>query len=515
LTVRRALVSAHSKAGVVELCRRLHRAGVEILSTGGTAALLSEAGIPVVAVEAVTGFPEMMDGRVKTLHPRIHGGILARRDDPRHRDEMERHGALPIDLVVVNLYPFGVAAGSGAPAGQVIEMIDIGGPAMARSAAKNHEHVGVVVDPAEYGRVAEEIEATGGLSPATRWRLAAAAFRATADYDDSISRWLSDRGEAGGEPSTPARLRLDLERAFTLRYGENPHQAAAFYRDPGDLRGTIAGAEVLQGKQLSFNNILDLDAALALAREFDEPAAVLVKHMNPCGVARAGTVAEAFARARETDPVSAFGSIVALNRALDGDVARLVADGFIEAAVAPEFTSDALDLLRARKNLRLLRTELSGAQAPAGWDVRRIRGGVLLQSWDQEPAGATWRIVTRRPPTPAERRALAFAWTVVRHVKSNAIVFTDQDRTLGIGAGQMSRVDSVNLARTKACADLRGSAVGSDAFFPFRDGVDAAAAGGATAVVQPGGSVRDDEVIAAADEHDMAMAFTGVRHFRH
>jgi phosphoribosylaminoimidazolecarboxamide formyltransferase/IMP cyclohydrolase len=512
MKVERALISVYRKDGVVDLCRRLHGAGVEILSTGGTARLLQAAGVPVLPVESVTGFPEMMDGRVKTLHPRVHGGILARRDDPAHRRQMEEHGIRPIDLVVVNLYPFAEVAGHpGAGHAEAIEMIDIGGPAMIRSAAKNHAYVGVVVDPADYEAVGAEIAETGGLSEATRRRLAAAAFRCTSRYDDAIGSYLAP---GGGEAGPPERFRLDLDRAFVLRYGENPHQRAAFYREPGDPAGTIAGAELLQGKALSFNNLLDLDAAHALAGEFEAPAAALIKHTNPCGCAVGATLLEAFQRARETDPLSAFGGIVALNREVDGGCAAAILEGFVEAIVAPGFTAEALEAFRPKKALRVLRAAAPAAGA-GGWDLRRIRGGLLVQDADREPEGVEWKVPTRRPPTPEERRALEFAWKVVRHVKSNAVVFTAEGRTLGIGAGQMSRIDSVNLARSKARLPLRGSVVGSDAFFPFRDGIDAAAEAGATAVIQPGGSVRDAEVIAAADDHGLAMVFTGVRHFRH
>ena len=512
MKVRRALVSVFKKDGIVDLSRRLHRAGVEILSTGGTARLLKSEGIPVIPVEDVTGFPEMMDGRVKTLHPRIHGGILGLRDNPEHMRMMEENDIRPIDLVIINLYPFQEVAGRpDASDAEAIEMIDIGGPAMVRSAAKNHAHVGVVVDPADYEEVVAEIADSGGLSEETRRRLAAAAFRYTSRYDDAIGGYLGGGETSGNEP--PERLRLDLPRAYKLRYGENPHQVAAFYREQGDLSGTIAGAEVLQGKKLSFNNLLDLDAAWAIASDFEAAAAAVIKHTNPAGAAIGATALEAFGRARETDPVSAFGGIVALNRQVDGDCAGAILEGFVEAVAAPGFTDEALEVFATKKNVRVLR--LSGSLPDGGWDLRRIRGGLLLQAWDHNPAEAEWKVVTKREPGETERRALAFAWKVVRHVKSNAIVFTAEDRTLGVGAGQMSRVDSVTLARTKANAPLQGSVLASDAFFPFRDGVDAAAEAGATAVIQPGGSRRDDEVIAAADEHDIAMIFTGVRHFRH
>ena len=513
MQIRRALISVYSKEGVVDLARRLQALNVEIVSSGGTARLLRDEGMQVRSVDEMTGHPEMLDGRVKTLHPKIHAGILARRDDPSHQAQLAEHGIEPIDLVVVNFYPFRRTVESGVERSDAIEMIDIGGPSMVRSAAKNHDHVAVVIDPGDYEALLEELESSGSLIEATRRRLAARAFQATAEYDTAILDYLS--GDAKAEDGPPKWLHVNLERTATLRYGENPHQPAAFYAEPGAERATLAGAETLQGKQLSFNNLLDLDAALALVREFTEPTAVVVKHTNPCGTALGATMAEAFRRAVETDPVSAFGGIVAMNRAVDRDAAEAMLEGFLECAVAPDYTAEARERLARKKNLRLLRLDLKGAPGHGGWDVRRIRGGFLVQSWDDGSPGTTSRVVTRRAPTPAEERALGFAWAVAKHVKSNAIVFTGEDRTLGIGAGQMSRVDSVRLARQKANASLEGSVLASDAFFPFRDGVDAAAEAGATAVIQPGGSIRDDEVIAAADEHDLAMVFTGIRHFKH
>jgi phosphoribosylaminoimidazolecarboxamide formyltransferase/IMP cyclohydrolase len=514
MKIKRALLSVYRKDGIAEFGRRLAAMGIEILSSGGTARLLAGEGIAVTPVEEVTGYPEMLDGRVKTLHPGIHGGILARRDMDSHQAEIREHGIRPIDLVVVNLYPFQeTVARPDLAEAEAIEMIDIGGPSMLRSAAKNHADVAVVVDPEDYESVLAEMEADGGLSAATLRRLATRAFQVTSDYDRAIHDYLS--GSVGGTDDPPHRIRLELERARSLRYGENPHQRAALYHEAGDLTGTLADADVLQGKELSFNNLLDLDAALALVREFSEPAAAIMKHSNPCGVAVGGSPAQAYSRALETDPVSAFGSIVALNREVDGDTIERMRKGFVEAVVAPAYTPRALELLARKKNLRVLRLDVAARPAGGPWDFRRIRGGFLLQDWDREPDGTVWKTVTRRQPSEAERRALSFAWKVVSHVKSNAIVFTGEDRTLGIGAGQMSRVDSVILARRKAAGPLAGSVVASDAFFPFRDGVDAAAEAGATAVIQPGGSIRDEEVIAAADEHGIAMAFTGCRHFRH
>jgi len=512
--IRRALVSVYDKRGIVEFCRRLRGAGIEIVSTGGTARLLELSGIEVVPVERLTGFPEMMDGRVKTLHPRIHGGILARRDHPGHLADMERHEISPIDLVVVDLYPFAeVAARPDASREEKIEMIDIGGPSLLRSAAKNHAHVGVVCRGDDYDPVATEIERDGTLSEPTRQRLAAAAFESTSAYDAAIARTLRPPAPDPGQP--PSRFHLEIDRAYPLRYGENPHQVAAFYREAGSLAGTVAGAEVLQGKQLSYNNLLDLDAAWALVAEFSGPAAALIKHHNPCGCALGPDPTTAFDRARATDPVSAFGCVAALNVTVDGEAAERILSGFVEAVAAPEFTPEARERFAAKPNVRLARIAGRPPAAPSGWDLRRIRGGLLVQSWDQGEAQTHWKVVTQRSPSPEERAALGFAWTVVRHVTSNAIVFTTGERTLGVGAGQMSRVDSVHLARTKAQSSLAGSVVASDAFFPFRDGLDAVHEAGATAVIQPGGSRRDAEVIAAADAHQIAMIFTGRRHFRH
>ncbi len=516
MKIQRALISAYRKEGIVDLGRRLRKQGVEILSSGGTARLLASEGVAVTPVDEVTGFPEMLDGRVKTLHPRIHGGILARRDLESHTRQLKEHGIRPIDLVVVNLYPFQqTVRREGATDAEIIEMIDIGGASMIRSAAKNHAHVAVVVDPDDYDEIMNELESGGELSPETRRRLATKAFRHTYEYDQGIHRYLAAQTGTDDAGSPPSRIRLDLERAQVLRYGENPHQRAAFYHEPGETAGTLAAAEVLQGKDLSFNNLLDLDAALALVREFSEPAAVIIKHSNPCGVAVAPTLAAAYAMALETDPVSAFGSIVALNREADGETVECMLKGFVEAVVAPDYSADARDRLRRKKNLRVLRLDVGSERQGGAWEFRRIRGGFLVQDWDREPEGTQWKVVTRRSPSDAEERALAFAWKVASHVKSNAIVFAAEDRTLGVGAGQMSRVDSAVLARRKAQSSLEGSVVASDAFFPFRDGVDAAAEAGATAVIQPGGSIRDEEVIAAANEHDMAMVFTSCRHFRH
>jgi phosphoribosylaminoimidazolecarboxamide formyltransferase / IMP cyclohydrolase len=519
--IRRALLSVSDKTGLVPFARALAARGVELLSTGGTHKALAAAGIAVTTVEAYTGSPEVMDGRVKTLHPRVHGGILMRGavDDA----DLERLGGRPIDLVVVNLYPFAeTVAKPGASHAEIIENIDIGGPSMVRSAAKNHARVTVVTDPADYATVLAEIEAGGAVSEATRRRLAATAFAHTAAYDGRIAAYLSS-AEGDADPDRGARypryLTLAFERAYPLRYGENPHQTGAFYRDRGALPGSLAAAEALGagGKELSFNNLVDVDAALEAVREFTEPAAVVVKHTNPSGVAVAADLATAYRIAREADPVSAFGGIVAVNREVDAAAARVLAETFLECIVAPSFAPDALAVLRGKKNLRLLAT---GAWLPADhaeltW--KRVGGGLVVHDRDASAAGEVEnaRVVTRRSPTEAERRALAFAWRVSKHVKSNAIVLAQADRTVGVGAGQMSRVESVKIAVGKAGPLAAGSALASDAFFPFPDGLELAAQHGVSAVAQPGGSVKDDEVILAADRAGIAMVFTGVRHFRH
>jgi phosphoribosylaminoimidazolecarboxamide formyltransferase/IMP cyclohydrolase len=522
--VARALVSTYRKDGLVSFCRELSALGVEIVSSGGTASLLASSGVPAIAVSDHTGFPEMLDGRVKTLHPRIHAGILAVRSNPEHVRDLERTGIPPIDLVVVNLYPFEeTARRPGASFEDVVEMIDVGGPAMVRAAAKNHAHVGVVVDPADYDAVLGELRASGRLADDTRRRLAAKAFRHTADYDASIASWMAaqTRGAAGGPQRWPASLSIAWEKVGDLRYGENPHQTAAFYREPGPAAG-LAAAAVLQGKELSFNNILDLDAALALAAELPAPGCVIVKHGNPCGVALADSPAEAFRRALACDPVSAFGGVIALTHDLDAEAATAIAEAFYEAVACPAVSAGARAVLAKKKNLRLLETGALSAYRREGADLRRVTGGLLAQDWD---AGVEevrrGKVVTRRAPTEDEWRALQFAWTVAKHVKSNAIVYATADHTVGVGAGQMSRVDSARIGTQKATdawkaeRPLEGAAMASDAFFPFRDGVDVAARAGVTAVVQPGGSVRDEEVVAAADEHGLAMVFTGRRHFRH
>jgi phosphoribosylaminoimidazolecarboxamide formyltransferase/IMP cyclohydrolase len=530
--IRRALISVSDKRGVVELAKLLHEQGVAILSTGGTAAALAAAGVPVTQVSSHTGAPEILDGRVKTLHPRIHGGLLGR-DTPAHQAEMTAHDIVPIDLVVVNLYPFeSTVAKAGTSLEDAIENIDIGGPSMLRSAAKNHERVAVVVDPADYAWVSDALR-RGGLSAAQRLALARTAFAHTAAYDAAIAGYLSSiddgaaeaRGEAPIRRALPDTLSLQWKRLYELRYGENPHQQAAFYGDArsplqatASARPTIASAEVLGGKQLSYNNILDLDAALGLALEFTDPVAVVVKHNNPCGVATDPDLAAAYLKAREADATSAFGGIVAVNREVDEALAKLLAATFLECVVAPGYSAAARDVLASRKNLRLVAA--GGAWAPVtnavAWSVRTIAGGALVQTVDHGMVDLqAAKLATTRAPTDAERADLAFAWRVAKHVKSNAIVFARDGVTLAIGAGQMSRVDSVRICERKAGDRLAGAAVASDAFFPFRDGVDVLASAGAACVVQPGGSVRDEEVITAANEHKLAMLFTGMRHFRH
>ena len=515
--VRSALISCFDKTGVADLASALAGRGVRIVSTGSTAATIREAGVDVVEVADLTGFPECLGGRVKTLHPRVHAGILADRSDPDHVAQLAELDVEPIDLVVVNLYPFERTVASGAADADVVEMIDVGGPTMLRAAAKNHGSVGVVVDPADHARVLADLEAHGGLTTALRRALAATAFRHTAAYDAAIATWFAQREEPAtedGPPLPPAFLGLPLERTAALRYGENPHQAAGLYLLPGARRG-VAGARQLGGKELSFNNLLDTHAAWSLVAEFDDPAVVIIKHTNPSGVAIASTLLEAYERALAGDPVSAFGGIVALNRPVDVATATAITNIFTEVVVAPGYDPDARDVLVARQNLRVL--EHSDAARPGPeWQVRSIDGGVLVQTTD---AGAEpwdeWRTVSARPIDTALEADLRLAWTVAKHASSNAIVAARDRQIVGVGAGQMSRVDSVRLAVERAGGRQQGGVAASDAFFPFRDAVDALASAGLVAVVQPGGSVRDEEIIAAADEHGIAMVLTGRRHFRH
>lgn len=506
------------KTGIVEFCRGLADLGIEILSSGGTASLLRENSIAAVEVSDYTGFPEMMGGRIKTLHPKIHGGILGRRGIDE--EVMARHGISGIDLVVVNLYPFEqTVAKPDCELAEAIENIDIGGPALIRAAAKNHKSVGVVVDPNDYPQVLAELRAqAGSLSDDMRFKLAIKSFRHTSAYDSAIAAYLA---KVEGSELFPDPLVMRFRKAQAMRYGENPHQKAAFYVDPGAASGTIAKAKQLQGKELSYNNIADADAALECVKTFDDaPACVIVKHANPCGVAQGKTVLEAYDRAYATDPTSAFGGIIAFNRALDAETARAIIERqFVEVIIAPEVSEGARQVLSGKANVRVLESgPWSNAPAPE-WDFKRVAGGLLVQDRDLGVVGPNdLRIVTRRAPTEDELADLLFAWKVVKYVKSNAIVYCKNRQTIGIGAGQMSRVYSARIAAIKAADEglaVQGSVMASDAFFPFRDGVDSAAAAGITAVIQPGGSVRDPEVIAAADEHGMAMVFTAMRHFRH
>jgi phosphoribosylaminoimidazolecarboxamide formyltransferase/IMP cyclohydrolase len=516
--VKQALISVSDKTGIVELAGELAALGVRLLSTGGTARQLAQAGLSVTEVSDYTGFPEMLDGRVKTLHPKVHGGLLARRDSPEHMAAIEHHGIGTIDLLVVNLYPFQQTVSRlDCTLEAAIENIDIGGPAMLRAAAKNHHGVAVIVDPADYRRVLAEIRDHAGVSEALRFELARKAFAHTAQYDGAIANYLGGVRSDGTHDPYPPTLTLQFEKVQAMRYGENPHQAAAFYRDASPSAGTLAHCRQLQGKELSYNNVADADAAWECVKSFDEAACVIVKHANPCGVALGADVAEAYAKAFATDPTSAFGGIIAFNRRLDGAAAQRVAAQFVEVLIAPGFDDDARRAFAGKPNVRLL--EIPAARSSNHVDLRRVGGGLLVQTPDERLVGADeLRVVTRRVPTEAQLRDLLFAWRVAKFVKSNAIVFCADARTLGVGAGQMSRIDSARIASIKAAqADLAlaGSVVASDAFFPFRDGLDVVADAGAVAVIQPGGSMRDDEVIAAADERGVAMVFTGVRHFRH
>ena len=523
--IKRAILSVSDKTGLAELALGLSKHNIQILSTGGTARALTAAGVTPTSVSDYTGAPEILDGRVKTLHPKIHGGLLGR-STPEHRAQMVDNKIEPIDLVVVNLYPFeNTIAQPDVALADAIENIDIGGPSMLRSAAKNHERVAVVVDPADYAAILDELNASGGsLSAETRFRLARKAFAHTAAYDAAIAAYLSSVQPDGTRGEFPETLTIQWHRELELRYGENPHQKAAFYRSAhsplaaAGTRPSLANAQVLQGKALSYNNILDLDGALGACLEFDVPAAVVVKHTNPCGAAVHPTsISEAYAAARACDPTSAFGGIVAVNRPVTAELAGQLAETFLECVVAPRFADEALTLLARKKNLRLLALgEFSTSAADTGWALRNVAGGVLVQSADYAvKAVRDATVVTERAPTEDELQGLDFAWRVAKNVKSNAIVFASKDRTLAIGAGQMSRIDSVKLCQMKAQFPLADTCVASDAFFPFRDGLDAIAEAGARAIVQPGGSIRDDEVIAAANERGLAMVFTGMRHFRH
>ncbi|MEK7261319.1 MAG: bifunctional phosphoribosylaminoimidazolecarboxamide formyltransferase/IMP cyclohydrolase [Pseudomonadota bacterium] len=538
--IQRALISVSDKNGLVEFARGLSAFGVEILSTGGTAKLLAQNGIGVTEVADYTGFPEMLDGRVKTLHPKVHGGILGRRDLKTHAEAMQKHGIPPIDLVVVNLYPFEqTVAKPNCPLDEAIENIDIGGPTLLRAAAKNHGAVTVVVDNADYNTVLDEMKSNqGATTEATRFRLAVKAFEHTARYDGAIANWLGAINAGGGRDAFPHTFNMQFVHASALRYGENPHQQAAFYvesaiatslsRGPrlgpigehNSVEASVATARVLQGKELSYNNIADADAALECVKSFDETACVIVKHANPCGVAVADTVLDAYKHAYVTDPTSAFGGIIAFNQPLDAATAKAILERqFVEVIIAPEVTADAKPILATKPNVRVLATGAWGKTRPAGLDFKRVTGGLLVQDVDRgRVTEKDLKVVTNRKPNSQELRDLLFAWKVVKYVKSNAIVYCKDGRTIGIGAGQMSRVYSARIASIKATdagIEVRGSVMASDAFFPFRDGLDQAAEVGVTAVIQPGGSMRDQEVIDAANQHGIAMVFTGMRHFRH
>jgi len=523
LSIKRALVAVADKSNVVEFAQGLVDRGVELVSTGNTARVLKEAGIRVTLVSELTGVPELLEGRVKTLHPRIHGGILADKRKASHLAELEEHGIAPFDLVVVNLYPFLEAVMSGASSPEIIEQIDVGGPAMVRAGAKNFESVGVVVRPDDYGAILYELDQLGGLSPETRYRLAREAFSHTSAYDTAIAAWFAEvegerQASVGQEhigveqEGLPEILSIALSRLSTLRYGENPHQRGGLY-GPEAGPGPLGGAEVIQGKEMSYNNWLDAEAARAVAVLFDRPAAAIVKHHNPCGVALGSSLGDAYARALEADRVSAFGGIVAFNGEVDEDTARAMAEVFTEVVVAPAYTDDALAAYSNKANLRVLRAP---APEQGSLDVRFIEGGALVQDMDQiTETRADMKIMTTREPTEEEWRDLLFAWMVAARVKSNAIVLAKDLATVAVGAGQMNRLTSVDVACRHAGEKARGAALASDAFFPFRDGLDRAAESGVVSVIQPGGSVRDDEIVSAAEEHGLAMVFTGRRHFRH
>jgi len=515
--IQRAILSVTDKTGLVEFARKLAGLGVELISTGGTAKLLRDSGIQVNDISDLTGFPEMLDGRVKTLHPKVHGGILHRRDVASHRSAVAEHGIQPIDMVVVNLYAFEkTATKPGVHFEELIENIDIGGPSMIRSAAKNFQDVAVVTSPEDYVAIADELAKSGGeLSSATKWRLAQRAFATTAAYDSAIASTLERVSSNGHRELHPAEgfpntLRLSFNKTMDLRYGENPHQKAAMYSD-GSGNG-VANGRQLQGKELSYNNIVDLQAAWDLAQEFAEPVCAIIKHTNPCGTATGNTLLEAYKKALECDPVSAFGGVIGVNRTIDAAAAEEMAKLFLEVIAAPSFDEGAKAKFASRKNLRLVEIK----NAPEKWVLKNVSGGILVQDADVRPlTEADLKVVTKRPPTAEEKRALLFAWKICKHVKSNAILYARDGQSVGVGAGQMSRVDSCKIGAMKAVLPLKGTVAASDAFFPFPDGIEEIAKAGATAIIQPGGSVRDPEVIEAADRLGLAMIFTGVRHFRH
>jgi phosphoribosylaminoimidazolecarboxamide formyltransferase / IMP cyclohydrolase len=515
--IERAILSVTDKTGLADFARKLAGMGVELISTGGTAQLLRGAGISVKDISEITGFPEMLDGRVKTLHPRVHGGILHRRENASHRTAVAEHGIQPIDMVVVNLYAFEkTAAKSGVHFDELIENIDIGGPSMIRSAAKNFQDVAVVTSPSDYEAIAEEMATSrGSLSAHTKWQLAQKAFATTAAYDSAIASTLervsvNGNFELHSPDEFPENLRLSFTKVADLRYGENPHQKAAMYSD-GSGTG-VANARQVQGKELSYNNIVDLQAAWDLAQEFEEPVCAIIKHTNPCGAATGKTLAEAYKRALECDPVSAFGGVIGVNRQVDGDAAEEMAKLFLEVIAAPSFDKAAVEKFAAKRNLRLVEI----ANTPQSWVLKKVSGGILMQEADlHQLKESDLKVVTKRQPVPEEKRALLFAWKVCKHVKSNAILYARDGQTVGVGAGQMSRVDACRIGAQKAVLPLKGTVAASDAFFPFPDGVEEIAKAGATAIIQPGGSVRDQEVIEAADRLGLAMVLTGVRHFRH
>ena len=514
--IQRAILSVTDKTGLVDFARKLSALSVELISTGGTAKLLRDSGVVVKDISDLTGFPEMLDGRVKTLHPKVHGGILHRREDPKHVAAVAEHGIAPIDMVVVNLYAFEkTAAKPGVAFEELIENIDIGGPSMIRSAAKNFHDVAIVTSPSDYGSIADELAGSGGaLSLATKWRLAQKAFATTAAYDSAIASTLErvsvEPFQLQPQGAFPPTLRFLFKKTLDLRYGENPHQKAAMYSDGSGVG--VANARQLQGKELSYNNIVDLQAAWDLAQEFDEPVCAIIKHTNPCGTATGKTLAEAYKRALECDPVSAFGGVIGVNRPVDGEAAEEMHKLFLEVIAAPSFDEAAKAKFASKKNLRLVEV----AAADQKWVLKNVSGGMLVQDADIRPLqDVDLKVVTKRAPTPEETRALLFAWKVCKHVKSNAIVYARDGQSVGVGAGQMSRVDSAKIGAMKAQLPLKGTVAASDAFFPFPDGVEEIAKAGATAIIQPGGSQRDPEVIEAADRLGLAMLFTGVRHFRH
>src|SRR5574343_58189 len=518
----KALISVSDKTGIVELAQQLHALGVGLISTGGTAKLLADQGLPVTEVAEVTGFPEMLDGRVKTLHPKVHGGLLARRDVPEHTTALKAHNIDTIDLLIVNLYPFeATVAKPGCTLADAIENIDIGGPAMVRSAAKNWQDVTVLTDASQYAKVLEELKADGKTSDKTRFAASVAAFNRIAQYDAASSNYLSPRTEDGAQAEYPGQMNSSFVKVQDLRYGENSHQTAALYRDLHPAPGSLVTGKQLQGKELSYNNIADADAAWECVKSFDTPACVIVKHANPCGVAVGANPFEAYSKAFQTDPTSACGGIIAFNRPVDKAAAEAVSKQFVEVLMAPDFSAEALEVFKSKVNVRLMKIALPAnyGQVRNALETKRVGSGLLLQSADNhELALADLKIVTVKQPTPEELNDLLFAWKVAKFVKSNAIVFCKNGMTMGVGAGQMSRLDSARIASIKAehaKLSLQGTVVASDAFFPFRDGLDVVVDAGATCVIQPGGSMRDQEVIAAADERGVAMVFSGVRHFRH